>query len=74
VSSPARLSAEEIKELQELARSEELRKEFDQLRQSSDEAAKRMTMDEILRFLTAMSRLAPPEREHPRIIMTNAKL
>ena len=53
------LSEREKTELREMAASETLREEFRALRRSSQQLERRVTVDELIRWLTAMARVLP---------------
>jgi len=53
------LSEQEKQELQEMAASEQLRKEFQWLSESSRALEARLSPDDFVRFLTLMARLSP---------------
>jgi hypothetical protein len=54
------LSEQEKLELLEMARSTSLREEFRTLRRGSQQLERRMTVDEFMRWLSAMARVLPP--------------
>ena len=53
------LTEEERTELREMAASETLREEFRALRRSSQQLERRVSVDEFIRWLTAMARVLP---------------
>ncbi len=70
------LSEEEKRELRSLANSSTLREEFRQLRKSSyADPNKPVDIDQLLSFLTAMSRLCPaPTRPRPFVPYTDVRI
>jgi predicted thioredoxin/glutaredoxin len=69
------LSEEEKREMIEMAASATLREEFWTLRKNSQALERRVSVDELLRWLTAMSRICPGS-PLPRRLMrdTNMKI
>lgn len=71
----ARLSEAECRELRELARSETLRRDFDRMRAFSRARSRQASFDDVLKWLTAMSRIFSYARQPQRpFIATNMKL
>jgi hypothetical protein len=69
------LSEEEKREMREMAASATLREEFRTLRKNSQALERRLSVDELLHWLTAMARLSPkPTRARPLIRDVNMKL
>jgi len=62
------LSDQEKQELLEMAASPVLREEFRTLRRNSDDFARRVTVDELVKWLTAMSRFLPKPAEARRFV------
>ena len=53
------LSEEEKREMKEMAASATLREEFRTLRKNSQALERRVSVDELIRWLTAMARICP---------------
>jgi len=62
------LSEQEKLELREMAQSASLREEFRALRRYSQQLERRITVDELMRWLTAMSRVLPKPAELRRFV------
>jgi hypothetical protein len=65
------LSDQEKQELREMAASEALREEFRALRKNSQEIERRITVDELARWLTAINRICPGDPQR-RNLLPNA--
>ncbi len=69
------LSNEEKKELLEMARSATLREEFRTLRRTSEALSRRVSVDDLIHWLTAMSRFLPkPANPRPFVADKNVKI
>ena len=62
------LSEEEKGELREMAASATLREEFRLLRRHSQQLARRVTVDELIRWLTAMARVVANPSKPCRLV------
>jgi len=69
------LSEEEKQELKEMAASATLREEFRTLRKNSQAIERRVSVDELVHWLTTMARICPkPAEPRPFVRYTNVKL
>ena len=69
------LSEEEKREMKEMAASATLREEFRTLRKNSQALERRVSVDELVRWLTAMARIYPnPLRPRPFMRDSNMKI
>jgi hypothetical protein len=69
------LTEEEKRELREMAASPTLREEFQTLRRNSRKVETKISADDLMRWLTAMSRISPqPARSRPFVHYTDAKI
>ena len=69
------LSEQEKQELKEMAASLTLREEFRTLRNNSRDAESRVSLDELVCWLTAMSRICPNlAKPSPFVHYTNVKI
>jgi len=62
------LSEKEKGELREMAASETLREEFRQLRRHSQQLERRVSVDELIRWLTAMARVVAKPSKPRRLV------
>ena len=62
------LSEEEKREMREMAASATLREEFRTLRKNSQALERRVSVDELIRWLTAMARVCPDTPKSRRFI------
>ena len=69
------LSEEEKREMKEMAASATLREEFRTLRKNSQALERRVSVDELVRWLTAMARICPASlRPRPFMRDSNMKI
>jgi hypothetical protein len=62
------LSDQEKEELREMAASEALRDDFRAMRRNSREIERRITVDELARWLTAINRICPGDPKRRKLI------
>ena len=67
------LSEEEKREMKEMAASATLREEFRTLRKNSQVLERRVSVDELVRWLTAMARICPAS-PRPRPFMRDSNM
>jgi len=68
------LSEEEKNELREMGKSATLREEFQVLRQNSQALERRVSIDELIHWLTAMTHILPPTPPRPFIAYKNVRI
>ena len=69
------LSEEEKQELKEMAASSTLREEFRALRFNSRDIERRISVDQLVQWLTAVSRISPrPVQPRPFVRYVNVKI
>ena len=69
------LSEEEKRELREMAASDSLRRDFRTMRRNSQATERRISVDELAHWLTALARVCPGVTKARRIVQyTNVKI
>jgi hypothetical protein len=68
------LSEEEKSELREMVTSAMLREEFQVLRQNSQALESRVSIDELMRWLTAMTQILPASPARPFVEYRNVRI
>ena len=69
------LSEEEKREIKEMAASVTLREEFRTLRRNSRTRERNISVDDLMRWLTAMAQISPqPGKSRPFVHYTHAKI
>lgn len=70
-----KLTERECQDMREMAKSEQVRKDFERLRELTREASARASFADVLSWLSSMSRIfGPPRRPRQPFIETNMKL
>jgi hypothetical protein len=68
------LSEEEKNDLREMAKSTRLREEFQALRENSQALERQVSIDELMRWLTAMTQILPSTPPRPFLEYKNVRI